>query len=82
MLWLFAFQVGAPKASRARHSEFVGVLPSPESDLRHMWLSLFKFDPETVGVPTGIRTPVTAVKGRCPRPLDDGDCGCGVGWWR
>ncbi len=22
----------------------------------------------------GIRTPVTAVKGRCPRPLDDGDC--------
>jgi hypothetical protein len=26
------------------------------------------------GVPTGIRTPVTAVKGRCPRPLDDGDC--------
>ena len=23
------------------------------------------------GVPTGIRTPVIAVKGRCPRPLDD-----------
>ena len=29
------------------------------------WLFLF-------GDPTGIRTPVTAVKGRCPRPLDDG----------
>ena len=27
------------------------------------------------GVPTGVRTPVTAVKGRCPRPLDDGDAG-------
>ena len=27
------------------------------------------------GVPTGIRTPVIAVKGRCPRPLDDGDIG-------
>ena len=27
------------------------------------------------GVPKGIRTPVTAVKGRCPRPLDDGDSG-------
>ena len=25
------------------------------------------------GIPKGIRTPVTAVKGRCPRPLDDGD---------
>ena len=25
------------------------------------------------GVPKGIRTPVTAVRGRCPRPLDDGD---------
>ena len=24
-------------------------------------------------VPTGIRTPVAAVKGRCPWPLDDGD---------
>ena len=28
---------------------------------------------EENGVPTGVRTPVTAVKGRCPRPLDDGD---------
>src|SRR5690625_7938531 len=27
------------------------------------------------GVPTGIRTPAAAVKGRCPRPLDDGDQG-------
>ena len=26
-----------------------------------------------VGVPKGIRTPVAAVKGQCPRPLDDGD---------
>ncbi len=25
------------------------------------------------GVPKGIRTPVAAVKGRCPGPLDDGD---------
>lgn len=25
------------------------------------------------GVPKGSRTPVVAVKGRCPRPLDDGD---------
>ena len=36
------------------------------------------------GVPKGIRTPVTAVKGRCPRPLDDGDnlgCQLRVSWW-
>jgi hypothetical protein len=26
-----------------------------------------------LGVPTGSRTPVAGVKGRCPRPLDDGD---------
>jgi hypothetical protein len=29
--------------------------------------------PLIYGVPKGIRTPVTAVKGRCPGPLDDGD---------
>ena len=28
---------------------------------------------QNLGVPTGIRTPVTAVKGRCPRPTDDAD---------
>ena len=35
------------------------------------------------GVPDGIRTRVTAVKGRCPRPLDDGDMSRGTsrtGW--
>jgi hypothetical protein len=36
MLGPFVFHVGDRKASRARHSEFVGVLPSPESDLRHL----------------------------------------------
>ena len=29
--------------------------------------------PGKTGVPTGIRTPVASVKGKCPRPLDDGD---------
>ena len=35
------------------------------------------------GVPKGIRTPVAAVKGQCPRPLDDGDEGLlsGKTWW-
>ncbi len=31
------------------------------------------------GVPKGIRTPVTAVRGRCPGPLDDGDIRAGQG---
>jgi hypothetical protein len=29
-------------------------------------------------VPKGIRTPVAAVKGQCPRPLDDRDIDCGA----
>jgi hypothetical protein len=33
---------------------------------------------QTDGVPTEIRTLVTAVKGRCPGPLDDGDVGAPV----
>ena len=28
---------------------------------------------EIDGVPKGVRTPVAAVRGRSPRPLDDGD---------
>src|SRR5204863_4501455 len=40
--------------------------PRGEKNAHARWA--FRF-----GVPTGIRTPVIAVKGRCPRPLDDGD---------
>jgi hypothetical protein len=37
-------------------------------------LAVFIRDVEKIsGVPKGIRTPVAAVKGQCPRPLDDGD---------
>ena len=32
-----------------------------------------KYVEKISGVPKGIRTPVAAVKGQCPRPLDDGD---------
>src|SRR5947207_12681095 len=33
----------------------------------------------TTGVPNRIRTGVAAVKGRCPRPLDDGDVSTAAG---
>ena len=36
-------------------------------------LELFRYSNYKYGVPKGVRTPVTAVKGQCPRPLDDGD---------
>ena len=35
--------------------------------------SVYKDVEKISGVPKGIRTPVAAVKGQCPRPLDDGD---------
>ena len=41
-----------------------------ESAVSHCFNTVLKI---VDGVPKGIRTPVTAVKGRCPRPLDDGD---------
>ncbi len=40
-----------------------------EKKLYYNAVQLFRIS----GVPKGSRTPVTAVKGRCPRPLDDGD---------
>ena len=36
-------------------------------------VNIFLFMQIKIGIPKGIWTPVTAVKGRCPRPLDDGD---------
>ena len=32
-------------------------------------------NPRNIGIPKGSRTPVFAVRGRCPGPLDDGDVG-------
>ena len=39
---------------------------------------LFKSNLVNFGVPYGSRTRVAAVKGRCPRPLDERDA---VGWF-
>ena len=37
---------------------------------QHVKISLFSFI--NLNTPKGIRIPVTSVKGKCPRPLDDG----------
>ncbi len=37
------------------------------------WFVFHKMNTVENGVPKGVRTPVAAVKGQCPRPLDDGD---------
>ena len=47
----------------------------PFKGLRPLYDPCDRNGPAKCGVPTGIRTPVAAVKGRCPRPLDDGDQG-------
>ncbi len=40
------------------------------NQLRHR--AIFIWPRKSGGTPNGIRTRVAAVKGRCPRPLDDG----------
>ena len=62
MLGLFAFHVRHPKAGWARQSELVGLLPSPESDLRHFGPFPFAgrggyYEAVAPSTPTGIRTP-------------------------
>ena len=46
-------------------SQIFPVAPKPSLEASNATVQL--------GVPTGIRTPVSTVKGWCPRPLDDGD---------
>ena len=43
------------------------------SNARKWWTTIYPEPFDMIGVPKGSRTPVAAVKGRCPRPLDDGD---------
>ena len=53
---------------------FSGVYSGNGRQIRSIFrINFFLFKENKDGVPKGIRTPVTAVKGRCPRPLDDGD---------
>ena len=39
----------------------------------HFGGELLECAEKAIGVPKGVRTPVAAVRGRSPRPLDDGD---------
>ncbi len=49
-----------------------GVSTSRESAMRRRQRPSLGGVDEFIGAPKGIRTPVFAVKGRRPRPLDDG----------
>ena len=74
-----------PEAARRVLAEWTGLEPatpgvtgrySNQLNYHSMLVPAYCFrtcTPAYAGVPTGIRTPVIAVKGRCPRPLDDGD---------
>src|SRR5262249_37770243 len=48
--------------------------PSPGKILHKTFTSIWPIQkaPDFIAAPWGIRTPVFAVKGRCPRPLDEG----------
>jgi hypothetical protein len=48
---------------------------APVKGLSRQFFTFANRDESNLGVPKGIRTPVTTVKGSCPRPLDDGDLG-------
>src|SRR6266851_4332598 len=65
--------------------------PDPRSICPPLYIGRFSDTPsgrvgykvDIIGVPNRIRTGVAAVKGRCPRPLDDGDVIGGARWiWR
>jgi hypothetical protein len=68
---------GQQKTGRSRFlhwlAEWTGLEPATPGVTGRYSNQLNYHSAENLGVPTGIRTPVTAVKGRCPRPLDDGD---------
>ncbi|GEM_PF-1572364 len=46
--------------------------PSPRLPFFSINLGAFYLLQITNGAPKGVRTPVTDVRGQCPRPLDDG----------
>ena len=58
----------------------INVASLPETSirkfLRRLVVSIDRKNAEEFGVPYGSRTRVAAVKGRCPRPLDERDA-CG-----
>ena len=51
----------------------LSVINEPSYSVYKGFIEIVSYVARYIGVPKGIRTPVAAVKGQCPRPLDDGD---------
>src|SRR5215469_7899472 len=59
--------------AHVRHKPAVGARKGRRSERRHLGLSRQQIGARSkLGAPYGTRTRVSAVKGRCPRPLDEG----------
>jgi hypothetical protein len=70
--WLTRSELLIAEANRA--TKFISA-KAPVTGLSRRFYVSANRDESNLGVPKGIRTPVTTVKGSCPRPLDDGDLG-------
>src|SRR5215470_1688886 len=59
--------------AHVRHKPAVGARKGRRSERRHLGLSRQQIGARSkLGAPYGTRTRVSAVKGRCPRPLNEG----------
>lgn len=60
------------KSSPLKSISVESLLPNNQGCLNYSSSLQKQLSSSQTGTPTGIRTPVAAVKGQCPRPLDDG----------
>ena len=62
----------AATCPRLNRKPNVAGLPDPNAAQEQNRYPALPLQRHPINTPKGIRTPVASVKGRCPRPLDDG----------